>query len=366
MIIDHNSFSWGTDANTNTWYNSSNRITYQWNINAEDIVHPGTYGNSAGGPNAYSGIGETSGGRAHDISYHHNLFVSNFQRNPKVFATKRIDLVNNYIYNWASQGMEVRWEPSEDPREQHTNIIGNYFKAGPDKYEKRYPLVLSDVGPHLTYIHDNLGYLRPDSSYDEWSLVADNANRTCYRCAPADPAVLAASEPWPQASAPITIDPASSLEKTLLPTMGASKVRDAVDKRIIHEVLTGTWSLVRTPSDISGWPKLDKGTPPVDSDHDGMPDTWERSHGLNPNDPSDRNGDQDHDGYTNLEEYINGIVSGDDSNSGEAAVVMVAQTLIQHRHRHLLRRLIATSTPIQCRYTRILEQAMPCTVTTHC
>ena len=43
---------------------------------------------------------------------------------------------------------------------------------------------------------------------------------------------------------------------------------------------------------------------PVDTDHDGMPDDWERMHGLNPNDPSDANRDCNGDGYTNLEKYL--------------------------------------------------------------
>ena len=28
----------------------------------------------------------------------------------------------------------------------------------------------------------------------------------------------------------------------------------------------------------------------ADSDHDGMPDAWEREHGLDPANPADRNG----------------------------------------------------------------------------
>jgi hypothetical protein len=43
----------------------------------------------------------------------------------------------------------------------------------------------------------------------------------------------------------------------------------------------------------------------VDSDGDGIPDDWERKHGLNPNNAADRNGDFNGDGYTNLEKYLN-------------------------------------------------------------
>ncbi len=41
----------------------------------------------------------------------------------------------------------------------------------------------------------------------------------------------------------------------------------------------------------------------LDSDGDGIPDEWEKAHGMNPLDPNDISGDLDGDGYTNLEEF---------------------------------------------------------------
>lgn len=41
-----------------------------------------------------------------------------------------------------------------------------------------------------------------------------------------------------------------------------------------------------------------------DTDRDGIPDKWERDHGLNPLDPSDAVRDNDGDGFTNLEEHL--------------------------------------------------------------
>ena len=40
-----------------------------------------------------------------------------------------------------------------------------------------------------------------------------------------------------------------------------------------------------------------------------MPDAWEMTQGLDPEDPADRNGDLDNDGYTNLEAYLNSLLS---------------------------------------------------------
>ncbi len=39
-----------------------------------------------------------------------------------------------------------------------------------------------------------------------------------------------------------------------------------------------------------------------------MPDEWETENGLNKDDPEDRNGDRNNDGYTNLEEYLYSLV----------------------------------------------------------
>jgi len=60
---------------------------------------------------------------------------------------------------------------------------------------------------------------------------------------------------------------------------------------------------------VSRWPELVSLPPPVDSDHDGLPDAWEKKHGLDPADPSDASGDLDCDGYTNVEEWLNELVS---------------------------------------------------------
>jgi hypothetical protein len=52
---------------------------------------------------------------------------------------------------------------------------------------------------------------------------------------------------------------------------------------------------------------MPEGTPYIDQDQDGMEDAWEVANGLNPNDPSDRNGDINGDGYTNLEKYLHAL-----------------------------------------------------------
>jgi hypothetical protein len=89
---------------------------------------------------------------------------------------------------------------------------------------------------------------------------------------------------------------------------GASLVRDEVDARIVADVEAGTGRIIDAVNEVGGWPAHDSLAAPPDSDGDGMPDAWENSAGLDPNDKSDGSADSDGDGYTNLEDYLNSLV----------------------------------------------------------
>ena len=65
--------------------------------------------------------------------------------------------------------------------------------------------------------------------------------------------------------------------------------------------------LLDSQDEVGGWPELKRKPAPKDLDRDGMADAWELAHNLDPKDPEDRNGGKDKDGYTNLEEYLNGL-----------------------------------------------------------
>ena len=67
--------------------------------------------------------------------------------------------------------------------------------------------------------------------------------------------------------------------------------------------------MIDSQEEVGGWPELKSNSPPSDRDGDGMPDQWEADRRLDPEDKSDGNRDRNNDGYTNLEEYLNGLVS---------------------------------------------------------
>ena len=91
---------------------------------------------------------------------------------------------------------------------------------------------------------------------------------------------------------------------------GCSLIRDTVDERIIANIVAKKGTLIDSQNQIGGWDSypMERRFSDWDLDRDGVPDSWERAKGLNPEDPNDGIGDRDDDGYTNLEEYINSLV----------------------------------------------------------
>jgi len=106
---------------------------------------------------------------------------------------------------------------------------------------------------------------------------------------------------------PVRTSSALQALELVLQSVGASlPKRDAVDARIVESVRRRDGSIIDSQQQVGGWPELEPAKPPTDSDGDGIPDVWERHYGLNPQDFSDGSADKDGDGYSNLEEYLNG------------------------------------------------------------
>lgn len=72
-----------------------------------------------------------------------------------------------------------------------------------------------------------------------------------------------------------------------------------------HPYSASHYEIRDTADSWDWWPIFASQSPASDNDGDGMPDSWEIKYGLNPN-TADGNSDIDNDGYTNIEEYLNG------------------------------------------------------------
>ena len=118
--------------------------------------------------------------------------------------------------------------------------------------------------------------------------------------------------PWPVPDAhQVTTDSPNVIVDRVLADVGANyPAWDVVDERLIDEArnLTGDVGFGPSIEDHETWPVLNGGTPYTDVDEDGMDDVWEAARGLDPTSAADGPQDDDGDGYTNLEEFLNSLV----------------------------------------------------------
>lgn len=285
VIIDHNSISWAVDENVSTWYVVQN-ISFQWNIISEALfksIH-------TSGPHSMGLLlGGSEGSISDNISIHHNILAHNNQRNPRVQGSKQLEVINNIIYNWGSIGMEMTTENSGPA----VNIISNYAKGGVNSGNGKWPRLLSGPAQSI-YVSGNIGPGRTSLNQTEWDIMNG-------------PNSLQRSTPWSMSSNPVSVTTYPSFTDTVYQCAGAvTPVRDSIDTRIINDIKNGTGLLIDNPSQVGGWPTISNGTAPTDSDHDGMPDSWETTRGLNPSNTADRN-NLAPSGYTWVEEYINSL-----------------------------------------------------------
>ena len=329
IIVDHVSTSWGLDETLSMYRHMyktpenpkgfkmpTENLTIQWSIASEGL-----------NPNNHA-FGATWGGRV--CSFHHNLFACNTGRNPSIGWGDFFDYRNNVIFNWRHRTMDGGDASSV------VNVINNYYKPGPACYPGsiRYRICKPEIryqenrfpGSGKWYVAGNVVVGNEKVTKDNWdggvqpsgpgiapSVEGDDRFAPWLASQPTISieevfASIKVDKPW---DAPlVTMQTAEQAYELVLASGGALLPRrDAVDVRVIEMVRTGKVTfdkgIIDSPDEVGGYPKY-QGTPYVDSDGDGMPDDWEIKNGLNPNDASDAAMDKDNDGYTNLEEYLNG------------------------------------------------------------
>jgi pectate lyase len=312
IIVDHCSVSWGRDEGISlyrymkplpgggTEKHPVKNVTIQWVISSEALGPGHEFGGTWGGE---------------DSTFHHNLFACNTGRNPSIGMSGEFDYRNNVIFNWGHRTMDGGDETSL------VNVINNYYKAGPAmqtnmlnviaRMESRnqYSPGRAHLGsrwypearqrPGKWYVAGNIMENDPAVTANNWKGLRGQAELA---------RVNTPFEAWP-----VNQQPAQQAYEAVLAKAGATLPRrDAVDQRVIEIVRTGKPTvgngIISNPDQVGGYPALSFSPDqvPMDTDGDGMPDDWERNHKLNPNDPKDAALDTDKDGYTNIEEYLNG------------------------------------------------------------
>ncbi len=297
IILDHVSASWSVDETLSVGnrYDPPERgiydVTVQWSLIAESLNASG----HAKGDHGYGSL--IRGGHGARMTFHHNLWASHRARMPRPGNYNppsvdpegpRFEFRSNVFYNWGSG--HAGYNADTESLSAYT-FIGNAYLTGPDStgavaFEESNPLA------RAWFEGNAMNEVVPA---DPWSLVKDG-DRPSYR--------LSARPDWAEAATQ-TPDQAQA---AVLAAVGASKMRDAVDLRVIAGVADRSGRIIDRAADVGGWPDLEPGTPWVDGDGDGMPDAWEATRGLDPADPTDGVADADVDGFTNLEDWLNSLV----------------------------------------------------------
>lgn len=286
VVVDHMSISWAVDENVSL-YDDARDITFSWNIIAEglsDATHE---------EGEHSKGAHLSGERTGRISFHHNLLAHNTDRNPQPTNPGVADIRNNVVYNYGKHAALT----SNSHGRPEFNFVGNYYKPGPDSDVSEHELDVYDGMPGegwAFFVQGNIGPHRPDDGLPDADTVSPEGRDSMVE------------DPFP-APTVRTTDAEQALDEVLAHAGASSPHRDSADLRVVEDVRNGTGRIIDDPWDVGGWPTLPSTRPPLDSDEDGMPDRWELRRGLRP-DVDDSAGDRDGDGWTNVEEYVNGLV----------------------------------------------------------
>lgn len=325
IVLDHCSMSWSTDECVSCYGNHD--FTCQYCFITESLnnsVH-------AKGAHGYGGIWGGS-----NATFHHNLLAHHGSRNPRfdhdyvtTAAPGPLDYVNNVVYNWGGNSAYG----GEGVKEAHKiNFVANYYKPGPATNSNVRERLLnpttkcsncnhdapSSVLPGKFYVADNYMFGSAGVTADNWTGVfPDDASKKS-QCKASTRHAMGKS---------IKEETAEQAFETVLTKAGCSFHRDAVDKRIAEEVRKGTSTysgsngskngLVDTPADVGGWPDYTAGYPKrsdadgnelIDSDLDGIPDSFEEAYGLNPHKNTDARHQTLVAGFSNLEVYLNWLV----------------------------------------------------------
>ncbi|HEX9425535.1 MAG TPA: hypothetical protein VF899_20000 [Pyrinomonadaceae bacterium] len=287
VILDHCSATWSVDEALSLAGNVSN-VTVQWCLIAEGLNHS----KHTKGAHGYGSLSRANG----PVTWHHNLWAHNNSRNPRLGDNygrppyPTFDVRNNVIYDYG----EIATGLTQGVLK--VNYVANYIRPGP----------ASKAGTpiHIGGPSDLSFYIRENVFEGNRVLTADNSQFF-------DPVMIDGKKQVQPVAQPFSALPVETVSaqrayEAVLRMVGASLPRrDSVDARIVGEVRRRKGSIIDSQAQVGGWPPLKSKAAPVDSDNDGMPDSWERRHGLKPHDPADGSNDNDRDGYTNLEEYLN-------------------------------------------------------------
>ncbi|PWT91123.1 MAG: pectate lyase [Acidobacteria bacterium] len=265
VIMDHISVSWAIDENASSWGDYVHDITFSNCIISEGL-------NNSLNPKGPHSMGLLVTPNAQHVAIISNLLAHNANRNPVISNGGSAVIANNVLYNWmGGKATNIGNSVSTIPERYATMayISNNVYIGGPDTPADTYAISSSSVLNTGSKIYYENNFL--DHVFSEFRNLA-----------PFNPLTN---------TPPITIpgytaaDP-STVEASVLTNAGARPAdRDAVDVRIVGEVSSRTGKIIDSQSDVGGWPALNSNYRQLTI-------------------PGNPNGDDDGNGYTNIEDQL--------------------------------------------------------------
>jgi hypothetical protein len=304
IVIDRCSLSWGIDETVDIW-NGFRDVTVSNSIISEGLNFSPIYDNGGfatlTGPNA-----------AGRLTFYGNLFAHNAERNP-LSKTGELVFVNNLIYNWAKDA--TRFENEADPQYggdkvlTKNSLVGNLYIRGPS-YR-----VISGAqsrpiwfGPSMSgsgnraYFADNAEVtsttVAPVPPSDQWTLVNISSPNT------RGSLEVTAPPTWPTG---LKAMPVGQVKEYVVRNVGSRPAdRSKKDLQMIADLQNGTGTYVNCVNPSSYYSSSGYITANVANcdkrNAGGWPTYAQNYRALTL--PSNPNGDDDGDGYTNLEEWL--------------------------------------------------------------
>ncbi len=261
IIIDHCSFSWGIDETLSFNYEPS-EITVSSVLVSESLSH-------AGHSEGEHSKGILFGDLTKNVTLIRSVGAHNVDRNPFVKGGSIAVVANNMFYDWGKD-YGARFG-SSDSRDWPIAAVflGNVYVAGPSSPSDSFAVSVHDRlhRDSEIYMNDTLAM-----GVDAYDNEADF-----------DPLVDAPPLDMPSR---LTVIRSNDVENVVLADVGARpRDRDAVDARVLDQIRTRKGGVIDSEKEVGGLPQLAENRKVFDEG-------------------SDPSGDDDRDGYSNLEERL--------------------------------------------------------------
>lgn len=305
MILDHVSASWAEDEDLSVANNNTN-VTVQYSIIADALTSGHAYG-SLIRPQIDS-----------SVSFHHNLYANNASRQARFGTynaeTLTADFRNNVIYNWRDRASYTGGSSEAEQEYTDVNYVGNYLVAGSGTVGSANRAFSVDKNVD-SRVYQSGNFIDSDKALNPGGVPnGSDLGWAAFQVSTpvTDQTLTQMASPF--ATSPVTTQTAPNAFNQVLSHVGNYWwQREAIDARIINNVETNTGPPGGIAAAAPGAAELAAllATPTTtraagyDTDNDGMPNSWELAHGLNPNLASDAFGDFDADGYVNVIEHVN-------------------------------------------------------------